>query len=25
VDSVGDLYFCKTGGNGMAAKWIKLA
>ena len=25
VDSAGDLYFCKTGGNGTAAKWVKLA
>jgi hypothetical protein len=25
VDSLGDLYFCKTGGNGAAAKWVKLA
>jgi hypothetical protein len=25
VDSVGDLYFCKTGGVGTAAKWVKLA
>ncbi|HEY4807764.1 MAG TPA: hypothetical protein VIH81_08490 [Roseiarcus sp.] len=25
VDSVGDLYFCKTGGTGTAAKWAKLA
>ena len=25
VDSLGDLYFCKTGGNGTAAKWVKLA
>jgi hypothetical protein len=25
VDNAGDLYFCKIGGNGKAAKWIKLA
>ena len=25
VDNAGDLYFCKTAGNGKAAKWIKLA
>jgi hypothetical protein len=25
VDSLGDLYFCKTGGNGPAAKWFKIA
>jgi hypothetical protein len=25
VDSAGDLYFCKTGGIGTAAKWVKLA
>jgi hypothetical protein len=25
VDSLGDLYFCKTGGNGTAAKWVKIA
>ena len=24
VDNLGDLYFCKTGGNGPAAKWVKL-
>jgi hypothetical protein len=24
VDSAGDLYFCKTGGSGKAAKWTKL-
>ena len=25
VESLGDLYFCKTAGNGTAAKWVKLA
>jgi hypothetical protein len=25
VDNAGDLYFCKTGGNGAATKWVKLA
>jgi hypothetical protein len=25
VDSLGDLYFCKTAGNGTEAKWVKLA
>lgn len=25
VDSAGNLYFCKTGGAGAAAKWVKLA
>jgi hypothetical protein len=24
VDSLGDLYFCKTGGVGPAALWVKL-
>jgi hypothetical protein len=25
VDSIGDLYFCKTGGGAAVAKWVKLA
>jgi hypothetical protein len=25
VDSAGDLFFCKVGGVGPAAKWVKLA